>query len=69
MLLICNWDVLVQVSARIPAILTEVFHGFPEFLQENERIVPQLDHDYFISFLLFITASAAGLKSAKRYNN
>jgi hypothetical protein len=28
-----------------PIILTEVFSGFPQFLQESARIVPQLGHN------------------------
>lgn len=29
------------------AAMTEVFHGVPQFLQADARIVPQLDHDCF----------------------
>jgi hypothetical protein len=31
------WD---QISARRPAILTEVFRGFPQSLQANSEIAP-----------------------------
>jgi hypothetical protein len=29
----------IQIPARTPAILTEVFHGFPQYLQANAGIV------------------------------
>jgi hypothetical protein len=32
----------VQISACIPAILTEVVGGFPQSLQANAGIVPQI---------------------------
>jgi hypothetical protein len=30
----------VQISVRIPAILTEVSHGFPQYFQVNAGLVP-----------------------------
>lgn len=33
--------------AGISAVLTEVFNGFPHFLQANARIIPWLGHTYF----------------------
>lgn len=38
---------LVQSSAGISAILTEVFCGFPLCVQANDGIVPQLGHSQF----------------------
>jgi hypothetical protein len=31
-----------QMSVCIPAILTEVFNGFPQFLYKNARIEPEI---------------------------
>jgi hypothetical protein len=35
----------IPISVVIPGILTEVFRGFPQSLQLNFGIVPQLGHD------------------------
>jgi hypothetical protein len=40
---------LVRTSAGIPSILTEAILCFPQFLQENPRIVPLLRYDRFLS--------------------
>jgi hypothetical protein len=37
-----------QISTRIPAILTDVFSGFPESLQANAGVVPLLGYDRFL---------------------
>ena len=34
-------------TAGMSAVMTEVFNGFPQFLQANARIVPWLGHTYF----------------------
>jgi hypothetical protein len=36
---------MVQISASIQVILTEVLYGFLYLLQGNARIVPQTGHD------------------------
>jgi hypothetical protein len=41
-LLLRIFEVPVQISARRPAILTEVFRGYPQFLQANAGIVSQI---------------------------
>jgi Mlc titration factor MtfA (ptsG expression regulator) len=38
----------VQISAGTPAILTEVFCGFPQSLRMNAGEVSQLYHEYFL---------------------
>jgi hypothetical protein len=48
MLSACIQEVLVWISASTPAILPEIFHGFPQSLQANFKIVPQLDHGCFL---------------------
>lgn len=38
-------------SAGVPAIMTEVYRYFPQFLQENLGIGTQLGYEYFLSNL------------------
>lgn len=38
----------VKILSETPAILTEVFRGFPQSLQANAEILCRLDHNRFL---------------------
>jgi hypothetical protein len=41
----------VRISAKALAILTEIFHGFPQSPLANARMVPQLGYECFLLIL------------------
>jgi hypothetical protein len=53
--LVCRWC-SIKILVWSPAILTEVFRGVIQSHQANDRIVPHLSPDHFLSYpFKFIT--------------